>query len=239
MPVSISSLQKLSAIGLSSEQMAAVVEVLAVELAPLEAMRMSAAERQRRKRHVTVTPNPSRDSHGTVTVHPSRVDDILSNTLEVDRPVNNNPPVPPSKPEPDQFETFWAVYPKRSGTADRKGAVKAFNAAVKRADVETIVLAARAYAADMAARGKTGTEFVKQARSWLNGDLWTEYQPKETTARPSGHYIQYGTEAGDAWERHYRTRGKVPPRDNKGGWYFPAEFPDASEQFHERERKAG
>ena len=139
------------------------------------------------------------------------------------------PPVsPPSKSsDPEGFAEFWAAYPRRSGSVDRKPAAKAFRAALTRADLETILHGAKRYAADMQATGKLGTEYVKQARTWLNADGWAEYGTASTNPTPvkSGVYVQYGTDPGDAWERYYRTKGKVPPRDFKGGWYFPSEYP--------------
>ncbi len=76
--------------------------------------------------------------------------------------------------DPEGFTDFWAAYPKRDGSADRKGAVRAFGAAVKRADRSAIMDGLRQFADAMAARGKTGTEFIPQARTWLNGNRWEE-----------------------------------------------------------------
>lgn len=40
-------------------------------------------------------------------------------------------------------------------------------------------------------------------------------------------HIMAGTEQWSAWERYYQSTGrKGPPRDLKGGWYFPTEFPN-------------
>ena len=80
----------------------------------------------------------------------------------------------PPPQEPPNFAEFWALYPKRHGAADRKAAVKAFLSALKRSDLKTILAGCVAYASDCAARGKINTEFVKQARTWLNADGWTE-----------------------------------------------------------------
>ena len=77
--------------------------------------------------------------------------------------------------EPLGFSKFWAAYPQRDGNRDRKPAVKAFRAALKRTTFEAILAGAQAYAADMKARGKINTEYVKQARTWLNADGWTEH----------------------------------------------------------------
>lgn len=74
----------------------------------------------------------------------------------------------------EDFSAFWDAYPKRDGSADRKGAEKAFRAALKRAHLETIIEGAKHFREAMTARGKVGTEYIPQARTWLNGDRWNE-----------------------------------------------------------------
>lgn len=225
MPVSFASMDKLFGLGLSTEQLKGVMEVLAVELAPLEERRN---KDRLRKRQRESTDGPQK-IHGTSVESPQIARNVDINSLPSET-IKTNLPLSPSKPEPDGFDAFWACYPKRSGAADRKAAVKAFGPAVKRADLETILHGARAYNSEMTAKGKIGTEFVKQARTWLNADGWTEYQsssPLASVERPSGVYVKYGTDAGDAWERHYRVvLKKVPPRDFKGGWWHPTEYPE-------------
>jgi hypothetical protein len=84
------------------------------------------------------------------------------------------------KSEPEGFIAFWEAYPKRDGSPDRKGAVKAFGPALRRASLEIILDGARHFADAMTARGKTGTEFIPQARTWLNGDRWNERYESST-----------------------------------------------------------
>lgn len=228
-------LQEIMALNLTAEQLAGVVSILARELAPLEKIRESAAQRQAKKRDSHVMP--SRDNHceSHVTVTPlARVE--YNNNLPNLEGLDITPLVPPSKPKPSEhpdFEAFMAVYPKRAGNVDRKGAAKAFTPALKRTDLQTLLAGARAYAADCLQRGKVGTEYVKQARSWLNGDLWTEWASKDATAQPltaSGVYVKFGTPAGDAWDDYtLKTKGKRATRDSRGGWWFPSEYPPSSE----------
>jgi hypothetical protein len=180
--VSLASLQKLMSLNLSTEQMAGVMEVLTVELAP---KRSGAAERQARyrarKKGVTrdVTNNVTRDVTETspVTSRPSRVEDNIINISLVETS-RNKKPIPPSplssKPLPDGFEQFWAIYPKRDGAMDRKGSAKAFTAALRRVSLTTILDGAEHFAQAMTARGKVGTEYIPLPRTWLNGDRWND-----------------------------------------------------------------
>lgn len=247
--MNISSIQQLIEAGLTTEQMAVVMKVLAVELAPIEQARAKAAERQRvwkEKRQHNVSGNVTE----TVSV-PTPLRDIYNNNPS--QVLENKPTPTPSVPknsrahgtnpralgtnprarvdEHPQFGEFWDAYPKRDGTADRKGAAQAFNSAAKRADVAIIIAGARGYATFLGAKGKIGTEFVKQARAWLNKDLWTEYQPQPAPEPFKGTsngqvFVKQGTDAFDAWSRVWkRTKGISPPTNSDGGWYFPSEYP--------------
>lgn len=157
------------------QAMAAALLFLAEQLEADEAIRNAAAVRQQRyrERHsgVTVTQQ-SRNDDGDVTPR-ARVEDKPLNltTGDTSRKIL---PLSPSKPLPDGFDEFWEIYPKRDGSTDRKGAAKAFAAALKRASLETIIEGLRHFVDAMTARGKVGTEFIPQARTWLNGDRWNE-----------------------------------------------------------------
>lgn len=196
--MNLSSLQKLGTLGLSTEQMAGVIDVLAAELAPCERSRELAAERQSRylQRHGNVRmPLPSK-RHSDVDMTSSRVEDNTLPSLTSGKEVKEesktsltvssaSKPLPSS--DPDGFGNFWVFYPKRDGSADRKGAVKAFNAALRRTDLKTIMDGVEAFGLAMAERGKVGTEFIPQARTWLNGDRWNErYSAPSANAKPNG-----------------------------------------------------
>lgn len=67
------------------------------------------------------------------------------------------------------FEQFWRVFPSGRKT-DKESARRAFRVAVKKASAETIIEAAREYAASPTGQG----EFVKAPTSWLNGGCWND-----------------------------------------------------------------
>lgn len=238
MTVSVSSLQKLMSLGLTTEQMEGVIDVLAVELAPLETMRADAELRRSKDRLRKFRGNSLETSVESPTppidITTTQVLEQIPPTPKGSRFHGTNPRSLGTNPrgqeqEPIGFEAFWKVYPKREGNADRKGAVKAFNAASKRADgYEVLLEAATRYALHCNEKGKAGTEFVKQARSWLNGDLWREWVPQELPPEVASSrvYVTTGTDAMDAWDDHFkRTKGKLAPRDQRGGWWFESEFP--------------
>lgn len=163
------------------QAMAVALLFLAEQLEADEAKRgLNAARQQRyRERHSSVTvTHTSRNDDVSVASPSSRVEDNNKPSTLVDRSRKTLPPLPPSLPEPssdpDGFGEFWDSYPKRDGSADRKGAVKAFRAALKRAPLETILDGTDHFREAMTARGKVGTEYIPQARTWLNGDRWNE-----------------------------------------------------------------
>eukprot|EP01037_Dinobryon_pediforme_P020154 gene20154-20704_t len=72
-----------------------------------------------------------------------------------------------------RFPEFWAAYPKRSGNNSRKDAAARFDRIVKSgADPGMIIDGARRYAIWCDATGKTRTEFIQQAPTWLNANGW-------------------------------------------------------------------
>lgn len=70
-----------------------------------------------------------------------------------------------------EFDEFWNVYPRKiaRGTAE-----KAWKAASKTTDAQTIIESAKQYAAVMSAQEKT---FIKHPATWLNGKCWLDELP--------------------------------------------------------------
>lgn len=66
---------------------------------------------------------------------------------------------------PQAFEDFWNVYPKK---ADKRAALKAWNAATKRAGKGAIEAGAEAYRDDP----NRQDSFTKNPATWLNADSW-------------------------------------------------------------------
>lgn len=247
-------IERLEAEGFTTEQIVKVLKCIVVAEPVAHAIavdeqaerrRLADRERQARKRERL---RMSADVCGLSTIPPTPpINNITNNqVLEITpqppkaggsrlngtnpRAVGTNPRA--SEQEPDGFDAFWAAYPKRDGNADRKGAVKAFAPAVKRAgDHSLVTRAAARYAAHCREKGKIGTEFVKQARSWLNGDFWREWLPQEPTkAAVSRVMVREGSPAWEAWKRTGRRFNAMDLKDDHGhvigrGWYFETEFP--------------
>lgn len=218
---------------------------LAVELDGQERTRAGNVTRksQQRARDIAVTSAghcrdiavTNGECHADVT--PRACIDNNSNNLP--NPIFLESPPPPkttsSKPLSADFEKFWSAYPKRAGAADRKAAAKAFSAALKRTDFKTLLWAAEKYAAEMQVKGKVDTEYVKQARTWLNADGWTEYGH---VGEEAGSFIPTRIavfEDSEAWRAWKTVNPRITARDIrvenggvKRGWYFPSEWPPES-----------
>lgn len=93
---------------------------------------------------------------------------------------------PPKEPraDPNDFDRFWEVYPRREG---KGGAKTAWAKAIKKAPVEAILAGARAYRDD-GARRRSEAKFTKTPERWLNAECWTDERPADNgRASPNGH----------------------------------------------------
>ena len=138
-----------------------------------------------------------------------------------------------TRPRADDFEEFWKAYPRRDGPNPRKPAEQKFNALVK-TGVDPAIMIARAkkLAADEAGRGNVGTRFIPQAVTWLNQQRWADHAAAAFVRdQPvAGFYAKFGSPEQDAWDNYRRaTEGKPYPRDAKGGWQHPTQWPPGYE----------
>lgn len=159
-------------------------------------------------------------------------DICITNSIQLDKKdISPSPQSPVDKADklfkyPTEFEEIWALFVKRVG---KDAAFRQWKKAKQRVSHETLIAAVRAQAAkDRAA----DIQFVPHPATWLSEGRWQDegLLPQEPRAAQSeGYWVAYGTDAGDAWERHFRARGRIPPRDSKGGWTHPSEWPPEQE----------
>ena len=69
--------------------------------------------------------------------------------------------------DPAGFDEFWQTYPRRQG---KGAAIKAYEKALRRADVEEILAAAHRYATDP----NREDQFTAHPTTWLNQDRWLD-----------------------------------------------------------------
>lgn len=121
------------------------------------------------------------------------------------------------------FEDLWQHFSRKVGKDDAHRAWQKVRRRVSHAD---LVAAVKAQARLDAGKEK---RFIAHPATWLNDGRWQDEDlqpPKPLPESASSRvYVKYGTDAGDAWEAHYRAMGKVPPRDQHGGWWFDSESP--------------
>lgn len=182
----IARLRRLASLDMPVEALRTLILDLAGELDQEEAK----LSRDRERKRAGISTEKDRNFQGKAVETagistenpPSRVVDNTSPSLtsgkeekkEESKYVSTHSRSKPRPQDPEGFADFWPIYPKRHGDADRKGAVKAFRAALNRVDLQTLLQGARTYAIFCDSNEKTGTEFVKQARTWLNADGWSE-----------------------------------------------------------------
>lgn len=80
----------------------------------------------------------------------------------------------PAPRVPAEFAEFWLAYPKREGSNSKADALKAWNARIRAGvKAEDMLAGVKRYAAFCAAKGMVGTQYVKQASSFLGtGEHW-------------------------------------------------------------------
>ena len=159
----------------------------------------------------------------------ARIDKTLTTSKEVSKKDSPLPLKAEIRRHEDAFETsFWPIYPRKVG---KGGARRAFKSACLKTSPETIVEAARRFAAKCVGKDD---KFIPHPATWLGDERWQDADLAPQQQSPecsSGIYVQYGTEQGDAWENYFRTiRKRTPPRDKNNGWYFPTEFPQSPDR---------
>lgn len=122
--------------------------------ADVEAERESARERMRKVR-------AAKKGAGDVRPNTARTSEEVRVTQS--HPIPSHP-----NPIPDAFATWYAAYPKKVG----KGAAeRAFKAALKKTDLDTLIAGRDRY---IAATRDTDPKFIANPATWLNGERWAD-----------------------------------------------------------------
>ncbi len=74
------------------------------------------------------------------------------------------------------FDVWWDAYPRKVG---KGSAVKAYKAARKKTDAETLVRTLRQQTPALSAKG---VDFIPYPATWLNGERWLDEAPRALTA---------------------------------------------------------
>jgi uncharacterized protein YdaU (DUF1376 family) len=172
-------------------------------------------------------------------------DDGTTPTLMADQVVEAKPKKPSKqdrydRPYSPEFDRFWAAYPPRDGSRDKKEAWASFQVVTENgADPEAIISGAKQYAEAERRLNRHNTTFVKQAATWLNKRCWQDYSPQPASGsaesvKSLGIFVECDTPQWEAWKEHYKSQGKrllytertpVPGERRKRGWFLPTEFP--------------
>lgn len=94
-------------------------------------------------------------------------------SLGASAPIETAPPAAenPAASQPDPFDAFWALYPKRDGPNPRKPAKAAFERALKRGVPLEAIMGA---VANLRRRHPKPTQFCPQTTTWLNQDRFDD-----------------------------------------------------------------
>lgn len=188
-------------------------------------------ERWREKRkasHVTSLPVTETSQGVTERHYPTYNTSSNSRDTETDSKVGSRHTKSPKRiVYPALYEKFWDAYPADKLMSKSEGLAEWIKLPLE--DQELAIAALPAFKTETAKLGPDhriidACRYLKKRR--FDAFKVTEQQAKALDLAASKTYVKYGTDAGDAWEASYRLKGKVPPRDQAGGWWFPSEYPE-------------
>lgn len=127
------------------------------------------------------------------------------------------------------FEMFWTAFPTDAGMSKLE-ASKAWGKLSSEDKLEAFdaIPGFKAWVAKQGPNYRTvhACRYLTQRR--FDG---FKAQAQQIEVQSSRVYVTTGTEAMDAWDAYFkRTKGKLAPRDQRGGWWFDTEFPPSMEQ---------
>lgn len=86
----------------------------------------------------------------------------------------------------DRFAEFWTAYARKVG---RGQAIKAWRAAIKKAEPDAIITAASEFTAWHRAEG-TEPRFIPHPATWLNGERWADEKSSRAADRQTAHVTE-------------------------------------------------
>jgi hypothetical protein len=121
----------------------------------------------------------------------------------------------PTSDTEDEFEEFWKSYPLKK---DKKPAREKFKAARRNHSFEEIMTGAKGYVQDYIKRKGENFEYLKQAKTFLNQEIYMEYQqdnaPQERKIVEMKSIGEEIIEESEAWTN---TNAKSTPSESGSG----------------------
>jgi hypothetical protein len=132
--------------------------------------------------------------------------------------------MPRARDPTNPFDRFLAAYPERGEPHDVKLTGEAWRRAVAHgADPVELIAAAEAYRT--ARHGQPARLYLVGPRLWLQEQRWRDVGPvsaPSTASRPALVWVRLWIPGMNAWIPY---RGKTPPLDRRGEWWFQSRFP--------------
>lgn len=180
-------LLKLTTLGLSAEQYAGVLEVLAAAVTHNASVTPElSANALRQKRYRERSKALRVTDRNAVETSPAVTSEVRPASPPSPFPKENNPsPLPPHHPifsdAGDAFEDFWAIYPNKVGKADAR---KKFPIALRKVKFDVLLDALRRYA------GKTDDRPWLNPATWLHQERWADQPAQVSRGSPGGQPLR-------------------------------------------------
>lgn len=124
---------------------------------------------------------------------------------------------------PSDFETFWSSYPTDANMS--KAETLPEWRKLGEADRQNAIASLPAFKANCAKNPERRVIYAVRYLKYRRFDAYAEAAEKVATRQDAGVWVAWDSPAGKAWAARYRSQGRMPPRDFKGGWHHPTEFP--------------
>lgn len=122
------------------------------------------------------------------------------------------------------FELFWSAFPTDNGMSKLE-ASKAWAKLTPddKLDAFNAIPGFKAWVTQQGPNYRTvhACRYLSQRR--FDG---FKAQAQQINTQSTRVYVMTGTDQMDAWDNHFKkTKGKLAPRDQRGGWWFDTEYP--------------
>lgn len=136
---------------------------------------------------------------------------------------------------PDFGGQFWRLYPRKEAKGSAMKVLSKLRKSPQHPSWQALIAAIQRYSEAVAGKER---QYIKLPATWLNAECWLDEMepqaapdvvsaiPRHGPLADGQFYAEADSEELDAWDRWSReNHGKNMPRDKRGGWVCPRQWP--------------